>query len=268
MWSYSDRLRLLDERPELREPAHGTDATRREVERLLASVRETGRTLLNEFESKQLLAAYGIATVETVIARSEDDAVSSAERLGSPVVLKLFSETITHKTDVGGVQLDLRDADAVRRAWREIERSVGQKAGLGKFQGVTVQPMIARGGIELILGSSIDPQFGPVLLFGAGGEMVEVMEDRALALPPLTPTLARRLMERTRIFRALGGVRGRQSVDLDSLAQLLVSFSHLVTEQRWIAESDINPLLASSERLLALDARVVLLPVLKEAAHG
>jgi acetyltransferase len=123
-----------------------------------------------------------------------------------------------------------------------------------------VQPMIGRGGIELILGSSIDSQFGPVLLFGAGGELVEFMDDRALGLPPLTLTLARRLMEQTNIFRALAGARGRKAVDVAALAQLLVSFSRLVAEQRWIAEIDINPLLVSAERLVALDARVILHP--------
>lgn len=267
MWSYSDHLRLLYERPALRRTSDDGQQARLAAERIIAPAREAGRTLLNEVESKQLLAAYGIPTVESVIAQSEDEAVDQAQRLGWPVVLKLFSATITHKTDVGGVELDLPNVAAVRRAWRAIERSVGEKAGAGNFNGVTVQPMIPRGGLELILGSSVDPQFGPVLLFGAGGEMVEVMQDRALGLPPLNATLARRLMERTRIFRALGGVRGRAPVDLDALAQLLVSFSQLVSEQRWIAEIDINPLLASSERLLALDARVLLHPAkLSEAA--
>jgi acetyltransferase len=120
--------------------------------------------------------------------------------------------------------------------------------------------MIDRKGYELILGSSIDPQFGPVLMFGAGGQLVEVLQDRALGLPPLNTVLARQLMERTRIFRALGGVRGEQPVDLDALAGLLVAFSRLVIEQPWIAEIDINPLLVSAGRLIALDARVVLHP--------
>ncbi len=256
MWSHSDRLRLLAERSA---PPHAAE-NRQAAERIIATAREAGRTLLNEVESKHLLAAYGIPVVETLIAQREEDAIRHAERLGWPVVLKVFSDTITHKTDVGGVQLDLHDAAAVRRAWCAIEKAVGENAGAGSFGGVTVQPMIARGGIELILGSSVDPQFGPVLLFGAGGELVEIMEDRALGLPPLTATLARRLMERTRIFRALAGVRGRAPVDFDALAQLLVAFSHLVAEQRRIAEIDINPLLASPGRILALDARVVLHP--------
>jgi acetyltransferase len=196
--------------------------------------------------------------VETHVASTEAEAIRHATRLGFPVVLKLYSETITHKTDVGGVQLNLRNETAVRRAWRAIEASVTQKAGKEHFQGVTVQPMVKLEGYELIIGSSIDPQFGPVLLFGTGGQLVEVFKDRALALPPLNATLARRMMEGTRIFTALQGVRGRAAVDIPALEQLLVRFSQLVVAQPWIKEIDINPLIASPERLLALDARVVL----------
>jgi acetyltransferase len=173
-------------------------------------------------------------------------------------VLKLFSETITHKTDVGGVALNLLDAEAVHTAFRKIQRSVAEKAGEGNFLGVTVQPMVKLGGYELIVGSSIDAQFGPVLLFGAGGQLVEVFKDRALGLPPLNTTLARRMVEQTRVHDALRGVRGRAPIDLSALDDLLVMFSQLVVEQRWIKEIDINPLLASPEGLLALDARVVL----------
>jgi acetyltransferase len=165
---------------------------------------------------------------------------------------------ITHKTDVGGVQLNLSGVDAVRSAYRAIEAAVRDKARAEHFLGVTVQPMIPLDGYELILGSSLDAQFGPVLLFGSGGQLVGVYRDRALALPPLTTTLARRMMERTRVFTALEGVRGRPPVDLAALEQLLVRCSYLVVEQRQIKEIDMNPLLASAGRLLALDARVVL----------
>ena len=165
--------------------------------------------------------------------------------------------TITHKTDVGGVLLNLRDADAVRKGFQAIKASVTEKAGAEHFQGVTVQPMIKLEGYELIIGSSLDSQFGPVMLFGTGGQLVEVFKDRALALPPLNSTLARRMMEQTKIFTALKGVRGRKPVDIAALEELLVRFSQLMVEQPWIKEIDINPLLASPERLLALDARVV-----------
>jgi len=172
-------------------------------------------------------------------------------------VLKLFSETIT-QTDVGGVQLNLADREAVEHAWRGIRTSVAEKAGAEHFQGVTVQPMIRSGdGYELIVGSSPDAQFGPVLLFGMGGQLVEVFKDRALGLPPLNTTLARRMMEQTRIYKALQGVRGRKPVNLAELEQVMVLFSRLVVEQPWIKEIDINPLLATPERLVALDARIV-----------
>jgi acetyltransferase len=258
MWRYSENLRSLYETPNT--PARNGQSyiDREQTAKIIASVRQAGRTILTEFESKQLLAAYGIPTVETHIALTENDAVKEAARLGFPVVLKLYSETITHKTDVGGVQLNLRTASAVRQAWKAIETSVVKKAGKEHFLGVTVQPMIKLDGYELIVGSSVDAQFGPVLLFGTGGQLVEVFKDRALALPPLNATLARRMMERTRIFTALKGVRGRKATDIAALEQLLVRFSQLVVEQPWIAEIDINPLLVSSERIFALDARVVL----------
>jgi acetyltransferase len=195
--------------------------------------------------------------VETRVATSEAEAVKAADEIGYPIVLKLYSETITHKSEVGGVRLNLGDRQAVRRAYREIKAAVREKAGAKHFLGVTVQSMIRLDGYELILGSGLDPQFGPVLVFGSGGQLVEVYRDRSLALPPLNTTLARRMMEQTRIFAALKGVRGRAPVDLAALELLLVQFSQLVAEQRWIREADINPLLVSGDRLIALDARVV-----------
>jgi acetyltransferase len=194
----------------------------------------------------------------TIIAADAAAAVQAAVRIGYPVVLKLYSETITHKTDVGGVQLNLGNAQAVENAFAAIQTSVSEKAGAEHFQGVTVQPMVRlKDAYELIIGSSLDPQFGPVLLFGTGGQLVEVFKDRSLALPPLNTTLARRMMEQTKIYKALKGVRGRKPVDLAALELLMVRFSTLVAEQRWIKEIDINPLLASPDGLMALDARVV-----------
>ena len=257
MWRYTYNLRALYETPLL---SAGSEAVagRALAEKIIAKARQSGRTLLTEVESKQLLGAYGLPTVETHVATREAEAVKLAEKIGYPAVLKLYSETLTHKTDVGGVQLNLRDAEAVRAAYHAIEAAVRERAGAEHFQGVTVQPMIKLEGYELILGSSIDPQFGPVLLFGTGGQLVEVYKDRALSLPPLNTTLARRMMQRTRIYEALKGVRGRPPVDLGAVEELLVRFSQLVVEQRWIREIDINPLLASPERLMTLDARVVL----------
>jgi acetyltransferase len=259
MWRYSANLEALYETPAAFE-MEISDAERTRAAALIANVRAKGRTLLTEAESKSLLVSYGISTVPTEIATSADEAVQAAARMGYPVVVKLHSETITHKTDVGGVQLNLPDEAAVRAAYEAIWDSVGNFASESDFLGVTVQPMVGAEGYELILGSSIDSQFGPVILFGGGGQLVEVYKDRAVGLPPLNTTLARRVMERTKILTALKGVRGRKPVDLAALERLIVRFSYLITEQHWIKEIDINPLLASPEGLLALDARVVLHP--------
>ena len=258
MWRYTYNLRGLYETPTLAGQSEMENAARTQVEQMIQSARSEGRVLLTELESKHLLSLYGIPTVETRAALTEDEAVKIASEIGFPVVLKVLSETITHKTEVGGVKLNLRDEAAVRSAYRTIQTSVAEKAGPEQFSGVTVQPMVKLEGYELIVGSSVDPQFGPVVLFGSGGQLVETYRDRALALPPLNTTLAQRMMEQTRIFTALKGVRGRKPIDLVALENLLVRFSQLVLEQRWIAEIDINPLLASPERLIALDARIVL----------
>ena len=259
MWRYSRNLAALYETPD--EEIAETDANAKsQASEIIARVGASGRTLLTELESKQLLGAYGIPTVRTELARAADEAVAIAKTIGFPVVLKLNSTTLTHKTDVGGVLLNLADEVAVRDGFEAIQNAVAQKSEARFFEGVTVQPMEKLDGYELIIGASLDAQFGPVLLFGSGGQLVEVYKDSALALPPLSSTLALRLMERTKIFEALKGVRGREAVDIEALEQLLVGFSQLVVEQPRIKELDINPLLASSDRLIALDARVVLHP--------
>jgi acetyltransferase len=258
MWNFNYNLRGLYETPSVTEDSESLGDAHSQVKDLLARVRTTGRSILTEAESKQVMVHYQIPTVETRVARSESDAVACAQAMGFPVVLKLHSETITHKSDVGGVKLNLQNVEAVRQAYLAIESGVREKVGPEHFLGVTVQPMLKIDGYELIVGSSVDAQFGPVILFGSGGQLVEVYGDRALALPPLNTTLAIRLMEQTRVFRALQGVRGRAAVDLAALEKVLVRFSRLVVDQPWIKEMDINPVLASPERIIALDARVVL----------
>jgi acetyltransferase len=258
MWRYEYNLRGLYETPALTDDESDIAPDRDAARILLESVRKDGRTILTEAESKRLLALYGLPIVPTEIAQNEADAVKLGEKFGYPVVLKLHSKTITHKTDVGGVKLNLQDANAVKSAFAAIQSSVTNKAGAEHFDGVSVQPMIRLAdGYEIILGSSLDPQFGPVLLFGSGGQLVEVFKDRSLALPPLTATLARRMMEQTKIYTALRGVRGRKPVDLPELESVMVRFSRLVCEQPWIKEIDINPLLATPTQIVALDARVV-----------
>ena len=255
MWRYSSNLQALYEAPEFTGelPQDGP----RRVAAIIADAQKKNRTILTEHESKQILAAYELPVTPSKIARSIDEAVTAADALGYPVVLKLHSETVTHKSDRGGVRLNLRDADAVRAAFTAIKEEFEKD---NSFNGVTVQPMVKSSGFELILGSSADPQFGPVMVFGLGGQLVEVLRDRAHALPPLTTTLALRLMENTRILQALKGVRGNKPVDLEKLQELLVRFSELVIENPRIADIEINPLLATPEDIIALDARVILHP--------
>lgn len=259
-WRYSENLRALYETPQdsmrisSKLPGAAADLTRS-----LELSAQAGRTVLPEEESKRVLAAYGIPTVRTIVAVTAEEAVCAADQVGYPVVLKLHSETITHKSDVGGVRLDLQSADEVRTAYESIRRGVQESVGKG-FDGVSVQPMVRMGGYELILGSSPDPQLGPVILFGIGGKLVELFKDHAIGLPPLNTNLAIRLMEETRIYQALKGVRGEKPADLAHLAEILVQFSRLVAEQRRIKEIEINPLLVSSRGIVALDARVVLYP--------
>jgi acetyltransferase len=256
MWRYSENLRGLYETP-----ARGADGQLRPrvPAATIAAALAEGRTLLDEHESKTLLESYGIPVAPTRVARSEAEAAACAQQVGFPVAVKLWSRTVTHKSDVGGVRLGITDAAGVARAFREIQAAVAARASAGDFLGVTVQPMVdRRDGYELILGSSVDPQFGPVVMFGLGGELVEVFRDRSLALPPLNTTLARRAIAETRIARALRGVRGRPPVDLDLLANVLVRFGDLVIDNPRIVEIDVNPLLASERGVIALDARVVL----------
>jgi acetyltransferase len=258
MWRHADDLRGLYETPIA---PSGASYRRDDADALIGAATRDGRTLLDEEESKRLLVAYGIPTVPTFVARDEEEAVAAAHVAGFPVAVKLWSRVVTHKRAAGGVKLGLRDPAAVAAAFREIAAAVKGSSGADAFLGVTVQPFIERDGethLELIVGSAPDPQLGPVILFGAGGELVEVLRDRALALPPLTTTLARRLISETRLCRGLLATRGEGALPTGALADLLVRFADLVVSHPRIRELDINPLLVRGRRLLALDARVVL----------
>lgn len=252
MWQRQDRLRRLQETNRL---ACCSRHCMTEAQALIRQMQNQGRLLLSEAEAKSVLKAAGIPVVETHVARDEAEAADKAESLGFPVVLKLLSPTITHKTDVGGVRLNLQNREQVVEAFRHIQSAVST----ADFAGVTVQPMVMlRGSTELILGCSYDAQFGPVLLFGAGGIWVEVMQDRVLLLPPLSPELALDRIQQTRIWRALQGIRGQPPADLQAIADVMVKLGDLALAVPEIAEIDINPLLASEHGVLALDARIVL----------
>ncbi len=275
LWRFSYNLRGIHETPTLlpdNDDDGGGDDDRGDGRRVLERVQAEGRELLSELEAKQVLASYGIPVVETRLAASAAAARQAAAAMGYPVVLKLNSPTITHKREVGGVWLDLASAEAVERAFTTMAEAIPARFGPQAFAGVTVQPMLRReGGLELIVGSSIDAQFGPVILFGSGGTLVEVYRDSAVGLPPLNTTLARRLMEQTRIYGALQGVRGGPPADLEELERLLVRLSQLVLEQPAILEIDINPLLVRPgdrrRPLVALDARILIQPVAGASCH-
>jgi acetyltransferase len=288
MYKYSVNLSQLYETPRWCAEMHPESL---KVDTIIAEAQSSGRTILTELESKQLLSAYGIPTVTTILACTAEEAALAADGVGYPVVVKINSETITHKTDVGGVKLNIHSAEQVREAFCEIEKDVEAKFSRDYFQGVTVQPMVdVRDSYELIVGASPDSQFGPVMLFGSGGTLVEIYQDKALALPPLNSNLAHLMMKETKIYKALKGTRGRSSVDLSALERLIVNFSHcafliplfvlclmciphtiltqyplrffritvVMEKWNWIREIEINPLLVSNNSLVALDARVIL----------
>jgi acetyltransferase len=224
------------------------------VERVLAK----GRTLLSEAESKQLLAAYGIPVVETRRAKDTADAVRIAGELGGPCALKIASPDITHKSDAGGVRLNLRGPAEVEAAAASILQAVASHAPHARIEGFSVEPMIVRpGATELIAGLIDDSVFGPVVLFGQGGTAVEILSDRALGLPPLNTVLARDMIGRTRVARLLAGYRDVPAADMAAIERVLIRLADLAVDLPELAELDINPLLADADGVLALDARVV-----------
>jgi acetyltransferase len=225
---------------------------------LIDFVLADGREILSEPEAKELLRLAGIPVTPTRVVPPDPEAtVYAAETLGYPVVLKILSPDIVHKSDVGGVRLNLHDAAEVRAAAQAMLQRVAERQPGARIEGYTVQPMVKRvHSHELIVGASIDPMFGPVILFGAGGVSVEVVADHAVALPPLNTALARSLIGRTRIARLLQGYRDVPAADHDAIVHVLLAISQLLAELPEIAELDINPLIVNHEGALVLDARV------------
>jgi acetyltransferase len=214
--------------------------------------------ILSEPDSKALLSAYGIPVTVPQAARSADEAVAAARKVGYPVVLKVLSPDITHKTDVGGVVLGLRTDDGVRQAFEQIMKTVHERRPDARVNGVTVQRMVqAERGLEMILGAKVDPAFGAVIMVGMGGVAAEVFRDTALGLPPLNERLARRMLESLRSWPLLRGYRGRPGADLDRLIETIMRFSYLIADYPEIKELDINPLIVAPDELVAVDARVV-----------
>jgi len=216
-----------------------------------------GRTALTEIEAKELLRQAGINVVETRLAVSKEQAVALSQQLGFPVVLKIVSADVVHKTDAGGVKLGLKTAGQVGKAWDEIMISVKKAFPEAKIQGMSVQPM-AKPGVEVIIGMSKDAQFGPVLMFGLGGIFVEIIKDVSFRIVPLMKRDAKEMVREIKGFPLLNGYRGSEPVDIANLENLLIKVSDFVEKTPEIKELDLNPIFAYKDGAVAVDARVIL----------
>jgi acetyltransferase len=254
--SYARNLEILYETPRDIPVEFGVD--RQRLREVFDLVRTAGSDVLSEDVSKVFLEAYGIPVTRPREAHTADEAAALAYQLGYPVVMKIHSPQITHKTDVGGVALDLTCAAAVREHFQSMTARAKQMRPEAEILGVTLQPMVTYpNSFELILGTKQDPVFGSVILVGMGGVAAEVFRDRALGLPPLNETLARRMLESLKSWPLLRGYRGRPGANIDRLIETLMRFSYLVADYPEIKELDINPLLVTPEKVIALDARAV-----------
>ncbi|MFV2069265.1 MAG: GNAT family N-acetyltransferase, partial [Pirellulales bacterium] len=255
--SYSRNREVLYETPRNIPMKFSLD--RGKLRSVFDTILSSGRDLLSESMSKALLEAYEIPITKPFAAHSVDDAVRLANRVGYPVAMKLMSPQITHKTDVGGVKLDLADDRAVSVAYEQIVASAQERRPDAQIEGVTIQKMVTDPvSYELIVGAKRDPIFGAVMLVGAGGITTELYQDRALELPPLNERLARRMLESLKSWPLLTGYRGKPGVNVDRLIEILMRFSYLVADYPEIKELDVNPLLVTREDAIALDARIVL----------
>jgi len=216
-----------------------------------------GRTVLTEIESKQLLKDIGVDTTEIRLASSEEDAITFSDKVGFPVVLKIASPDITHKSDAGGVKVGLKDKEEVAKAYKEIMASCKQKFPEAKIEGVSVQSM-ARPGTEVIIGMTKDAQFGPVLMFGLGGVWVEVLKDVSFRIVPLTRRDAGEMIKEIKGYPLLEGYRGQEPANTNVLEDILLKVSDFMEKTPEIKEMDINPLFAYKDSAVAVDARIVL----------
>jgi acetyltransferase len=256
MYKYKRNLELLYETPsEL--PVKQAPPKKHLKEMIRKVIGLEGRTLLSEIESKSFLSSYGIPTTEPFLAKDTETAVQIARRVGYPVVLKIVSPDITHKTEVGGVILSVNSDQEMEEAYRVILNNVKEKAPGARIEGVSIQRMIKNIDYEVILGAKKDRDFGSVVLFGMGGIGTEILRDYAIGLPPLNQTLAKRLMEETQVYKMLQGYRGKVPADLHQMEEILVSFSNLIVDFPEVLELDLNPIAISNSKAIAIDARII-----------
>jgi acetate---CoA ligase (ADP-forming) subunit beta len=226
-------------------------------ESVLANAREQGRNLLNEVEAKQLLGDAGIPVVPTVLASTAEQARQQSEQIGYPVVLKIVSQDISHKSDVGGVRIGLASAEEVTTAFDEIIANAKQAVPGADISGVAVQGM-ADEGVEVIIGMTTDPQFGPVIMFGLGGILVEVLKDVSFRVVPLTQRDADQMIDEIKGRAILDGVRGLPPVDKSALSRALLNIAEFVQLHPEVQELDLNPMFVYPKGAVAVDARIVL----------
>jgi len=227
------------------------------VDEIISAAMKEGRVYLTELESKQILKEAGIATTEIRLAKSKEEAVSLSREIGFPVVLKIVSPDVLHKSDAGGVKLSLDSEQEVGKAFDDIISSIKEHEPAAKIEGVSVQNM-ARPGTEVIIGMSKDPQFGPVLMFGLGGILVEILKDVSFRIVPLTRRDAREMIKELKGYPILEGYRGQEPANIEVLEDLLLTVSDFVEGRPEIMEMDINPIFAYSDGAVAVDARVIL----------
>jgi acetyltransferase len=228
------------------------------LKELIKTALKEGRTLLNEEESKDFLKTYGVPVTMTQVVQDFEAAINIAEKMGYPVVIKIVSPDISHKSDVGGVIMGIDSSEALKEAYRRLMQSVKKLAPEAAIKGVAVVKMVTDVDYELILGTKMDKDFGSVILFGMGGTMAEFIKDFSIGLPPLNQTLAKMLMQDTRVYKMLQGFRGKPAADFEGLEEILVNFSNLIVDFPEIAEIDINPLAISNGKASALDARIII----------
>jgi acyl-CoA synthetase (NDP forming) len=227
------------------------------IQAILDNARREKRVLLTEVESKQVIEEAGINVVKAKLARSTKEAVAVSKEFGFPVVLKVASPDIVHKSDIGGVKVGLTNATQVSKAYREIMTSVKQKEPKATIHGVSVQPM-AKPGVEIIIGMSKDPQFGPVIMFGLGGILVEILKDVSFRIVPLAKRDAREMIRDIKGYPVLEGYRGQPPSDVAALEDMILKVSAFVERTPVIKELDLNPVFAYKDGAIAVDARIVL----------
>jgi len=228
-----------------------------DVSNIIAGVRKQGRTVLTEIEAKQAMNSIGVGTTKTQLARSQKGAAAISDEIGFPVVLKIASPDITHKTDAGGVKVGLKTKAEVSRAFTEITAAAREKFPKAEIEGVTVQN-VARPGIEIIIGTFKDPQFGPVIMFGLGGIFVEILKDVAFRIVPIRKRDAAEMIKEIKGYALLNGYRGHEPASIPVLEDILMKVSDFVEKTPAIKEIDLNPIFAYKDSAVAVDARIVL----------